>query len=316
LIITVDGPDCAGKSTLIQLLHELVLTTPETRVQLLHAVTPTQHPLDEYERPLYETVTQYDHTLCDRWDLGEHVYPQIFNRKTQLDTAVARHIELFKRAYGVLEVIINPGPRRLTDCMDSRPETERDMSHDQLVAAYRGFASLPATGNHRVYFSLTDPREHVEELLDTAFGLEEAVQPLRSFTTYVGQPRPRFILFGERRGTGEQYLSYGSAPSFGPYASTSGHYLLSHLDVPRMGGGLANACDVDDPRKLWEALDQPAAVALGNEAHKALRRAGVPHGAVAHPQFMRRFYHSHGPSYAAAIIEAAQSQRMMLSWRP
>jgi len=320
VIISVDGPDCAGKSTFVERITERFITE-QWDVISLHAGPPKSHPLDEYERPIYERhnrlfTDRRTALVLDRWDVGEQVYPAVVNRLTQLDVPVQRHIELFKRRYGFIEIIINPGVKRLQDCMATRPEAERDYTNQQLAELHQRFANLDSTGNHRLYFSLLDPVDALESILDLAYGLDDDAQGLAHLVTYVGQPRPRFLLFGERRGTREQYLTMGRAPAFGPYVSTSGHYLLTHLDVPRMGGGLANACDVDDPKILWDYVKQPPVVALGVNAHETLEAAGVPHGSMPHPQYVRRFHYSHGRQYAAAIIETVQSQRNELKWRP
>jgi hypothetical protein len=102
-----------------------------------------------------------------------------------------------------------------------------------------------------------------------------------------------------------------------PYPGTSGHYLLSLLDPNgSCRVGLANACDVDDPIALWKTLDEPRVVALGRMASMKLTWAGVPHGTVPHPQYVRRFHHATGHLYAVLIRDVARSGEDAASWRP
>jgi hypothetical protein len=288
------------------------------RVQLLHRGPPTQHPLDEYENTLhvYRPGTN-THVVCDRWHLGELVYPHLLGRETRYDTAVHRHVDLFLRSRGALIVYLEPEraevARRIHPSQRGRmPDAIETMTlarWGEVIDRYQ--RALVMSGLDRA--RTTD----VAYILELAEALEGLASPLSKFTTYVGPPRPNILLLGDTRGV-KGKLASGPAPAFAPYRGTSGHYLLSYLDVHPQGSliGLANACDADDPDALWKTLGEPSVVALGAVAHNRLTELDVPHGAVPHPQYVRRFYHGTGHIYAQVIMRAAHDQEDLSRWRP
>lgn len=307
MLIVLEGADGAGKTTLAR---EIVAQLPGSRVLHAGPLPKSIHPLTMYEGALrsYRPGGD-DHIICDRWHLGEAVYPQVLRRSTRWNDAVERHLRLFMRARGAYVVLLDPP----TSELKTRLETRGDdlVSTDMLDAIAFGFIRLAERGNvDDVVTQFVTPRR----IINNALAAERAAKALRPFETYVGPPRPLTLLFGEKRGVGGKF-THQRMPSFMPYPGTSGHYLLSHMrDTVTVG--LANACDADDPRELWKALGEPQVVALGRCAHDELTHLGVQHGAVPHPQFVRRFHHRHGDEYAQLIYAVAQTQEDRLSWRP
>jgi hypothetical protein len=83
--------------------------------------------------------------------------------------------------------------------------------------------------------------------------------------------------------------------------------------------GLFNACEYDSGDDLYEAwghLCRPKLIALGEHAHAALARVMIPHGAVPHPQFVRRFHHGSNAEYGELIFETIETQEDNRRWRP
>lgn len=324
MLIIVEGPDGAGKSTLVRRLAvELTLQSSPSAVRVLHRGPPTAHPLVEYGEPLYAYRPGTDeHVICDRWHLGEFVYPSLLERPTHYDVAVHRHVDLFLRSRGALLVYLEPTfeetTRRIVNRHTLRSEETIDpielktLSHwPALVERYHTALSL-STLNH--YSTNREPL--IEQIIKRATLAEDAAVPLVKFTTYVGPPRPDVLFFGETRGVDGQ-LAVGPAPAFVPYPRTSGHYLLSHLDTAATRTvGLANACDVDDPVALWKTLGEPQLVALGQSAHCCLRSLDLKHGVAPHPQYVRRFHHHSGHRYAQCLYRAATTGEDLSKWRP
>jgi len=320
VLIIIEGADCTGKSTLVRAVEtELRSWRTHPSITVRHAKPPRSHPLDEYETPLlnYKPGTNH-HIVCDRWHLGEAVYPDVLGRPTRWDTAVARHIDLFLQMKGALVVTVDITERALRRRFENRGD---DMiGWDGIAFAHRLYRKALSES---VVPSLTVPmnwtQRDVDQIITRAHELETRVRPLVGFTTYVGCRTPHVLLLGDTRNERTQgQPTRSDVPAFGPYLSTSGHYLLSHLQSIR-GVGLANACDVDDWQVLRATLGGPMLVTLGANAHRAVagaRKTGPRHGVVPHPQYVRRFFHHSGGAYAEVIQQAMSDRGDYSKWRP
>lgn len=312
MLILVEGPDGAGKSTLVDALQTAVMTDHGTATTT-HAGPPRRHPILEYEVPLWRYRPDSRRVrICDRWHWGERVYPTIFSRRTELTDAVWAHIELFLRSRGAVVVHVTAHPDTLRERLLRRGDP--DVSPAAAAHAARLF-------QHTARQSIL-PHVTVDETYSTASAVETAlriarerayeVNRLRQYVTYVGSPRPRLLLLGDVRGVDGRFARPNDiGPAFVPYAPTSGHYLLSALTrvcggIPDVG--LANACDVDDVAALWRDLGQPPVVALGGKSHRQLGRLNVPHRVAPHPQWVRRFHHSMMLEYAGQLIYDVEPQ--------
>lgn len=306
MLVIIEGPNGAGKSTFAEKLRLQVLAQFEdaepANTFLLHKGPPQTHPLEEYEAPLLEYTPGVDHIICDRWHIGESVYPKVYGRPTQLDTAVARHLELFMRSRGAVYVVMIPSLGQLIASHGLRNEA---VDSAQLSREIGGFVNIVThrPQHYTVWRDWVMDRERLYGVINEATQRELMIRRLNGFRTYVGSHHPRFLLLGDMRGV-QGPGPDDKRPAFMPYLGTSGHFLLSHFDVPGHNGGLANACDVDDVSRLWRVLGYPPVVALGNEAAKTCDELNVPHGTVPHPQYVRRFHHGSGELYGKMIWEA------------
>jgi thymidylate kinase len=310
MLIILEGPDGAGKSTLAREIASQIGL--HAKVEVLHAGPLTQHPLDAYEVPLANYRPSTHHVVCDRWHLGEAVYPAVLHRKTRWDTAVSEHVSMFLQARGACVVVLNPRLEELKTRVRLRGDDL--ISWEQLEFISNGYHKINKRHYSEMYTSKTPTPS---EIVRRARQLHLDAVALNSFETYVGPTKPGLLLFGEERAQAARYKR-PDLPAFAPFGATSGHYLLSNLVVnsftPRVG--IANACDVDDPEALWKTLGCPRVVTLGNRAHALVGRLKIPHGAVPHPQFVRRFYHRCGHEYSNLIYAAARSREDYRSWRP
>jgi thymidylate kinase len=317
VLIILEGPDGAGKSTLAREIVD-ILQRDDKKVELLHAGPLGEHPLDAYELPLAHYRPGRDsHIVCDRWHLGEAVYPRVFERPTLWDPAVAGHIDMFLEARGALVIVLNPRWEELRTRVAIRGDDLIDpIQLEYISTCYR---RLPRRFVSRTYEKFVSPRE----IIATAQQFDETVMALNAFETYAGPLNPQVLLLGDQREPLARSKRPG-LPAFVPFRTTSGHYLLKHVLCdfetinpvlcPRLG--IANACDADDPVALWRVLGHPKIVTLGERAHKKLVSLGLEHGAAPHPQFVRRFYFKYGRSYASLISDAARTQKDMRTWRP
>ena len=320
----IEGPDCAGKSTLAGRVVDLLRRTyPGEHVEYRHCGVPTQHPLDEYVAPLldYRPGTGR-HVVCDRWHVGETVYPVVLDRPTDMTDAVRAYVEAFLRSRGASLVYCTSSVEHLTACGVARDDPVDEV--ERVTVTKLAFDRTVATSSLPTFtVDATIPTSsHLEALTHEVVGRAaydaSRTESLSPFRTYVGPPRPHLLLVGDRRGTPSHDLAeFGDWPAFTPRAGTSGDYLLRTLtsDELRVSThglrvrdvGLANACDVDDVHALWLALDRPEVVGLGNNAQRALRAFDVPHREVRHPQWQRRFAHHDRVSYLRTLLPSTRS---------
>lgn len=85
MLIIIEGADCTGKTTLAK---ELIKTIGEKHVSFISKGPPTSdNPIVEYLWPLANYAPNSNqHLICDRWHVGEMIYPKIFNRKSIMTT--------------------------------------------------------------------------------------------------------------------------------------------------------------------------------------------------------------------------------------
>ena len=321
MLILIEGADCAGKSVLSgRLIESLRRAEPDADVRYLHSGPPTEHPLDEYAWPLtgYRPGTGV-HYVCDRWHVGEDVYPRVTGRPTDMTDGVRAWIELFLRSRGALLVHCDAPDQLLTDCAVARRDDHTDLLRlphaTRLFRRYVAATTLLPT----LSVDVSDPdrpdyAEIVDEVIGYAAREARATVPLTSYVTYVGPSRPSLLLVGDRRGTITHDLDeYGDRPAFGPTVGSSGAYLMSTLTVEPLrvathgvqlrDVGLVNANDVDDVRACWETLGRPTTVGLGVNARRTLRAVGVPHRSAVHPQYQRRFLHHSRNTYLRQLLD-------------
>jgi hypothetical protein len=319
VLIIVDGPDCSGKSTLVnRLVMFIEQQYPGEYVRTFHRSAPTSHPLGEYVEPLLGyRPGQGVHVVIDRWHWGESIYPGLFSRPTQMDAGVRRYIEMFLRSRGAMVVYPQTEPDELvrrhrlrgdavvTETMLMRLNQEyRAVAMQTLLPVFRYRADGPGEMSQRA-----------RTIIQEAGVYATTAMRLNALATYVGPPRPNFLLVGDERPPRMDR----DHPAFMPYAPRSGHYLLNALRGPRLTNlGIVNANDVDDVGHAWQLLGCPAnVVALGRLAHRRLVALEIEHAQVPHPQFMRRFYQKHRDEYGSVIADALTDSHVdRSSWRP
>jgi len=320
VLILCDGADGVGKTTLIQRISEyLAKHRPDDTVEVWHRGRPTQHPLDEYVVPLlgYRPGRNH-HIICDRWHWGERVYPRVKNRESLMDDAVFRYTELFLRSRGALGVHLWRDHLEIQDVFRDRGEFV--IPESELTTTQNLFAAVRATSDLRSVMVRLDTPDLVEYVVAEGTRAESPARILNDFVTYIGPPAVDALLVGDVRGPGSRH-PLGTA--FMPYPSTSGAYLgrallarLHRLDGLRVG--IVNGCDVDSLPRVLGVVQPSSVVTLGANAREAC--AGLlgshPVGAVPHPQYVRRFHHSHHAAYGDAIVDALQTGRDLRKWRP
>lgn len=323
MLVVLEGPDGAGKTTLADGLEELLLRDdPGSCVMRLKAGPPRRHPLNEYLRPLCQyTPGSRQHWILDRWHWGEYVYPLARGRTSQLDPPAWWAIEAYLRRLGAVVVQVSQYPDRYRQVYRDRGESEDQVAElplvDKLYREARAMSQLPV-----VDFNWeSGVNGDMFQIIDRAKLVEVARRGLDHVRTYLGPLQPDVLLLGDvRHNLGRDVpIELNYDPAFVPFPGTSGHYLLSSLFLAessriRSGAklGIANACDVDDPVQLWNVLGRPSVVTLGRNAERRWRRltvlADAVHASTAtvpHPQYVRRFHHSMKAGYGMLIWATA-----------
>ncbi len=325
MLIILEGADGAGKTTLAHALaSEIKKAHPAHRVVMMKAGPPMKHPLDEYVLPLLSyRPGQGVHIICDRWHLGELVYPYVLGRDTRMDAAVTSYVDAFLDSRGAFIALVAPNFETVMRQLHGRGTNSIPMTDEQIAIAYWRFHDVANT-RHLLGVEGTFG---VTPILNGAHAREAfADRHGAHFITHVGSSHPTALLFGDVRaclGSDCKHRIRHSprGPAFMPYPATSGHYLFRTLQHVRDQcscsnelWAYANACDVDDAAKLWKELGEPDVIALGQRAHQRLRAHGIKHAAVPHPQFVRRFHHAESRTYARLINEVIGTDRKELKW--
>lgn len=309
MLIVVEGADRTGKTTLARRLLERL---PDARY--IHASAPTRHPLEEYELPLKGYGHTFDHLVLDRWHLGEAIWPTIFDRPTEIDPAVLLHVELTLRSRGALLVHARRDEELLAKEIDDIGD--EPVTGHGAVKAQRMFDELRREHvlcDTVVYdFDVDNSDSKVDIILDAARTAQRDVSnPTQATREWIGSPRPRALLIGDRPGPNWLERKSPSLP-FVPYVGTSGHFLMSELlDVRLTDVAICNTVRHDgQPERLlplWHDLGCPPVVALGRDAERALGEALISHVGVRHPQYSRRFERRRGPgAYGTTLIDAIE----------
>lgn len=312
MLLILEGPDCVGKTTLaVQLTKRL--ERAGYAVELRHCGPPTQHPLNEYELPLFDYRPGGNRAIIyDRHFWGELVYPELFGRATQLTPAIRLHIELFLMSRGAQLISVTAPTERIQRCISCRGD---ELVKPEVVSRMNYLFSRRLVDSLLPYTAIDGfeiDNDDVWAIMESADAQARRAARIRNYVTYVGSSRPRVLLVGDQRhnvrlGTGDL------RPAFLPYPATSGNYLLEALasrlgrfDLARVG--IANACDDDDITQLWHDLNRPALVIMGKRAERATRdlvkyawENGTKCVIVEHPQYRRRFLHAQAADYVRDI---------------
>lgn len=315
MLIIVEGPDCAGKSSLIEELRRRIeRRSANDVIHVLKCGPPVGHPLDEYVVPLLgyrpnDQINANHHVICDRLHWGEAVYPTIFKRDTLLDGAQWRYIESFLLSRGAFVVHLTAPVDVLERRLAVRGDDVVDAS--QLHVIRNGFYAIMHNTLLPHLVAEVDDYPEISILVDAIIANAETqaalAMSLNKFTTYVGPVKPHRLLLGDVRGPAFQGGDPINQirPAFMPYSAMSGGYLWRALADASFeyfrdyGIGVANTCDVDNADELYATLGRPQVTTLGVNAYRCFKGMATQ---APHPQWTRRFHHKRIDDYREQLL--------------
>lgn len=314
--VGLEGTDGTGKTSLAEAvrreLKELVATgaLPFGSVEVIHRGPPEKSVLEEYATDV--EGREDDHLVFDRWHLGTCVYAPLYRATGpygELGMAGFRWVEKFLQARGARFYVIDQPYEVVKRRLEVRGEDYLQAHHvEGVLERFREVNRWSTlTGEETVVppDDVSTVDEVARTIVKDALLFNRDVGKLRRFPSYVGGPWPDVLLVGEKRGGQPPFISQAC---FMAVKNRSGEFLWNALPDPfwrRVGA--VNALE-DDVLELHELLDHPPVVALGRAASEALEKNGIPHGAVPHPQFVKRFHTSRQTEYGKLIEEVAKTQ--------
>lgn len=307
----LEGVDGGGKSTVAnQLTSEL-----ESRgflTQSLHRGVPERDVLEEYQldvewfRPNSDTAI-----VADRWHWGDIVYGELYRGSSYLrgqSGSGFRYLELFLKSRGAVTFLIENTADEIRRRLLERGEDYLQIDHvEHVLRRYREVYDASTTGQ------LISREPDVETMVRFADFYAVATADLAPFPTYIGGRTPRVLLVGDRRSDPDGPSMTAFRPS--PTMNGSGSFLLEALPEKIWGEvGICNANEEEDLRALLDVLAGPPVVALGREASRTLESQGIPHAAVPHPQYIKRFHNAEQTNYGELIGSLTGRDTKEYSW--
>lgn len=115
MLIILEGLDATGKSTIARRLHN------EYKFDVIHRGPPTKPAVQEYT-DLDDYVLGCSNVVCDRWHVGELVYPASRGRSTDLTDEGFATIEQYLVDLGAILVYTIASPDLQRSIMANRGE--------------------------------------------------------------------------------------------------------------------------------------------------------------------------------------------------
>jgi hypothetical protein len=324
LILIIEGPDGAGKSTLTGRIARAAADAG-VKVKVWHFGPPDppgRCPFTEYESFLDQPdiipyiLAQDRLLICDRFHTGEAIYGPVLRGKSRLTLNGMYHVELALEALGAIRLIALPPLAVVEERLATKPDqADSDrwlLSHPAALALiYGGYEIYGTTG----YYNAIDTSKPFTDVESSRLQLDllrksEPAEPVYKLSggTYIGSLNPAVLICGDIHGDGARRREDLIRP-FTPVTLKSGsNFLLKALQLTGFSHKLG-IVNVNDPRvdfpSLWTVLGEPEVIALGDNASFALNAGGFDHGKVPHPSYTNRFRHGTEATYASIMsIEA------------
>lgn len=292
MLIILEGPDGAGKTTLAEQLRTVY------DLGYHHEGPPPNgaNPLWYYGGVL--NSFRGNRMVMDRLALGERVYGPIYRNRDGVGEAGWRLFTRLVRAAGAVQVLCLPPPEAALKTWQhaKRDELYRQHGDEKFMATYTRYGFLGHTQDFIYDYTREGEFERLRDWLERTPTL--ANLPLGM----VGHPNARYLLVGDQVGGVETGTHGIDLPFFTTKGSAA--YLTETLDLAGFKEeelAFINSRKASGHRNLIPRF--PRTFALGKEAQHACRTQGISHVSVPHPQFRKRFQHAEIAGYARMFKE-------------
>lgn len=336
--IIVEGPTCAGKSTLISVISEHKMLSDDQ--QHVHMSKPEEltrrWALKEYVNKWKSRKPRSGDIVADRWHFGEVTYAPIYRPDTDKDgfgllgRAGWRWTELFLASRGAVIGMVTANNDTLIERLEARGDDHVQNVGELLrVSSLYEIARRESINVAAIHDTSPDEtsdekyEQFVNSLVDEAKRREDLAHKIVGrWPRYTGSLTPQILLVGDQRNLGpdNKHRSETTLP-FMPVDGNSAEFLLNALpDQTWRTVGIINAHEVRNIDKLVKALGGPQVIALGDSAFKHLTdEYSFGDGVVMklpHPAYVRRFHNSRQREYGQAIVNLAANGESEFAWTP
>lgn len=269
MLIAVEGPDGAGKSTFVELLRKLMIEdgrSPEVR----HSGPPELWPVSEYELGTqdYRPGRGQD-IIYDRLHVGEQVYGPIYRGKG-MSPGEYEHVTAWLNRLGLVTIFVFPPiddvRMNLIDRGDAMVKAE------DLRAIFNGYTQQ--------LFRYKLPHQTVARYPTKSDGLmalrlgariEQMNADTAKLNSFIGWRYPEVLLVGDTKSS----MAGEHVQAFVPWSGYSGAYLMDAVLQRYVTWAAVNAHD-DNVSEAYSLIKPQTVVTLGAVADAECAHYAIP----------------------------------------